>query len=73
MDGRLLLSECDARDTAGRVVRFAVMTQSFRSILFVDAEDGARAATAKAPASFVDLNLDQVIDAITIGKQEYGL
>lgn len=46
---------------------------TFHSILFERAEDGGREETLEAPAFFVDLNLDQVIDTITAGKEEYNL
>lgn len=46
---------------------------AFHSILFERIEDGTRTETLEAPACFADLNLDQVIEAITAGKQEYDL
>ena len=46
---------------------------TFTSILFEQIEDGVKNETLEAPAFFVDLNLDQVIDAITVGRQEYNL
>lgn len=45
----------------------------FNSILFAEAEDSINDETVEAPGFFVDLNLDQIIDAITVGKQEYNL
>jgi DNA mismatch repair ATPase MutS len=45
----------------------------FQSILFERTEDGIKKETAAAPDFFADLNLDQIIDAITAGKQEYNL
>jgi DNA mismatch repair ATPase MutS len=46
---------------------------TFDSILFERTEDSIRKDTLEAPVFFVDLNLDQIIDAITAGKQEYNL
>jgi len=46
---------------------------AFHSILFERTEDSIKAERAEAPGFFVDLNLDQVIDAIVHGKQEYNL
>ena len=46
---------------------------AFRSILFARTEDSIGVETLEAPGFFADLNLDQVIDDITAGKQEYNL
>jgi DNA mismatch repair protein MutS len=46
---------------------------TFHNILFERAEDSSKKETREAPDCFVDLNLDQVIDAMTFGKQEYNL
>ncbi len=46
---------------------------TFKSILFEKTEDSIKKETLEAPLFFVDLNLDQVIDAITAGKEEYNL
>jgi len=45
----------------------------FHSILFGKTEDGLHEEQRDAPAFFVDLNLDQIIDAVTAGKEEYDL
>jgi DNA mismatch repair protein MutS len=42
------------------------------SILFPPAHTDAR-ETPEAPASFSDLNLDQIVDAVTMGKAQYNL
>jgi DNA mismatch repair protein MutS len=46
---------------------------SFLSILFERNDDRFRAERSEAPAFFRDLNLDQIIDAITASKQAYNL
>lgn len=46
---------------------------TFHSILFEGTEDSLKKETPEAPAFFVDLNLNQIIDAITDGRQEYNL
>jgi DNA mismatch repair protein MutS len=46
---------------------------TFHSILFEGASDSTQKETAQAPSFFIDLNLDQIIDAITLGKDEYNL
>ena len=45
----------------------------FHNILFERTEDSIRKESLEAPVFSVDLNLDQIIDAITAGKQEYDL
>lgn len=46
---------------------------AFHSILFARTEDSRAKEPLEAPSFFVDLNLDQMIDAITASKQEYQL
>jgi len=46
---------------------------TFHSILFERTEDSIKKETLEAPAFFADLNLDQIIDAITATRQEYNL
>ena len=46
---------------------------TFRSILFKDAGDDKPAVAHEAPAYFADLNLDQIVDAVTAGRQDYDL
>lgn len=45
----------------------------FHSILFERADAGFAKAPAEAPPLVRDLNLDQIVDAITAGKQDYNL
>lgn len=46
---------------------------SFCSVLFMDATARKAADTAKEPIFFSDLNLDQIVAAITAGRDEYDL
>ncbi|MFZ0547722.1 MAG: hypothetical protein WAM60_19905 [Candidatus Promineifilaceae bacterium] len=46
---------------------------TFHSILFENDDGRLAAETAVAPDFFVDLNLDQIIEAVTSGRQEYNL
>ncbi|MGA2613446.1 MAG: DNA mismatch repair protein MutS [Spirochaetia bacterium] len=45
----------------------------FCSVLSRRTDAGFSKETPEAPDFFVDLNLDQIIDAITVGKDEYNL
>jgi hypothetical protein len=46
---------------------------SFQSILFGRSPEGNQGPTHEAPIFFRDLNLDQIVDSITSGRQEYDL
>jgi DNA mismatch repair protein MutS len=46
---------------------------TFHSILSEGTADGITPETLQAPSFFPDLNLDQIIDIITTGKEQYNL
>jgi DNA mismatch repair protein MutS len=46
---------------------------AFQSILFEKTDDSIKKESFEAPAFFGDLNLDQIIDAVTAGREEYNL
>ncbi|MDO5712468.1 MAG: hypothetical protein Q4P32_12115, partial [Micrococcales bacterium] len=52
--------------------RSALRPMSFHSILFARPEDTPALAT-RAPACFADLNLGQIVESITAGRDEYDL
>jgi DNA mismatch repair protein MutS len=45
----------------------------FHSILFDRSENGLEVTEREAPAFFTDLNLDQVLEAMTRGREDYDL
>jgi DNA mismatch repair ATPase MutS len=50
-----------------------ICPMTFHSILFKRTEDSIKEESLEAPVFFVDLNLDQIINAITAGRKEYNL
>jgi len=46
---------------------------AFRSVLFSGIGGDTQEMSSEMPAYFVDLNLDQIVDAITAGRAEYDL
>jgi DNA mismatch repair protein MutS len=55
------------------ILKVSCLPMAYHSILFRNAENGKRTDTVEAPAFFGDLNLDQIVDAITASKKEYNL
>ena len=45
----------------------------FQSILFGESPGNALASSGEAPDYFSDLNLDQIVEAVTAGRDEYDL
>ncbi len=50
-----------------------VPTADFKSILFAEGQNLSDEGSQVAPAYFSDLNLDQIVDSIIVGREEYGL
>jgi DNA mismatch repair protein MutS len=46
---------------------------NFYSILFEKSKAGQVKLSSEAPACFGDLNLDQIVDTVTAGRDEYEL
>jgi DNA mismatch repair ATPase MutS len=55
------------------LVGFFMTSLAFYSILFETPDDRIGDDTLEAPAFFVDLNCDQIVAAVTAGKDEYNL
>jgi DNA mismatch repair protein MutS len=68
---RLCPGQPEERTSRGYPGDFCPMV--FHSILFERPEDSMATEEVEVPAFFVDLNLDQIIDAIVAHKQEYKL
>jgi DNA mismatch repair protein MutS len=69
-----LISFADQRAATGiPISNQSTISMTFHSILFERNDDRLRAEKAEAPAFFRDLNLDQIIDAVTASKQAYDL
>jgi len=49
------------------------LSMTFQSILFLNADDKSAVSQAREPSFFGDLNLDQIVSAVTVQKQEYDL
>lgn len=69
-DGRTTDPIADAIDGDGRAPHAAT---TFQSILFARPEQRTGVDELHAPAFFRDLNLDQVVDSITAGREDYRL
>ncbi len=63
----------ESREKQDIIMPDLAVPATFRSILFQDAEGWQEHETAQAPSCFADLILDQIVDAITVGRQEYNL
>ncbi len=46
---------------------------SFQSILYENLNNAAARESTQAPDYFIDLNLDQIVESITAGREEYNL
>jgi DNA mismatch repair protein MutS len=53
--------------------RDVASAMTFQSVLFPPHTDGTNIDTVQAPDFLADLNLDQIVRAITAGKEEYNL
>ena len=73
-DERLNLKAClvsQKEEVAAR--KSATSPTGFHSILFEFPDSGKLGDKIELPPFFRDLNLDQIVDAITAGREEYNL
>jgi DNA mismatch repair ATPase MutS len=61
------------KDRGQCALQATVSTAGFQSILFADGQDRLDAGSQVAPDYFSDLNLDQIVDSIVAGREEYDL
>ncbi|HUJ11884.1 MAG TPA: DNA mismatch repair protein MutS [Verrucomicrobiae bacterium] len=62
-----------ATKTLERESSASATLEPFRSILFEASQNGNSGLSTEPPDFFRDLNLDQIVDAITSGRDEYDL
>ena len=62
-----------AESHSGDTLSFTTGSARFQSILFDSSENASKYADQEAPEYFGDLNLDQLVESITAGRDEYDL
>ena len=69
----ILTAESQSDSPTFRTATGCAHSAPFRSILFDDRGSGPEAGSHELSEFFTDLNLDQIVDAITVGRDEYNL
>lgn len=72
-DCNRLASESNLNSMSTALQSEVLSPVTFRSILFLRIEDGEGEGTPREPPFFTDLNLDQIIGSVTVGRDEYDL
>jgi DNA mismatch repair protein MutS len=65
--------DLDRARSGDRSARKSHLARSYCSILFERADDRVLHEGLEPPAFFVDLNCNQIVDALTTGREEYNL
>ena len=66
-------SNLKPKDRGYHAFQATVPTAGFKSILFAEGQNHSDAGSQVAPNYFSDLNLDQIVDSIVAGREEYDL